>query len=174
MRHFRVGFWAGASTFRGQPLTPTFRDLRCPDCGANPAWFEPWPRVCANFILPLREDLRPVVFRSVDARGREHYRYPAHNQAAARNGEERVDFPTLRSMNAFLKEQNPSWQQWQVPLNDILDYDEAHIDIPALDTTDPGAAEDADALSEQEAADDDYGVLDTPPDPSDVKMTLVK
>lgn len=143
-RHFTVQFWTAAA-FGGKPLHPTYRDLRCPnpDCGANPAWFEPWPRVCANFLLPLREDLRPVVFRSVDDRGHEHIRYPAHNSAQPRTGEERVDFPTLRSMTTFLKEQNANWADWQVPLNDILDYDESHIDLPALDTTDPGVADEA-------------------------------
>lgn len=172
-KHFRIAYWSGAPTFAGKPLTPTLRDLTCPFCSANSAWFESWPRVCSNFILPLRDDLRPVVFRRVDEHGREHYRYPAHNEAAPRPGEQTVDFPTLRSMTSFLKEQHPNHAQWQVPLNDILDYDESNIDTPAFDQTDPGVVEDAAAIDEQLLADDDFGVLDTPPDPSTVKMTLL-
>lgn len=164
---FKAWFWT-ASTFRGKPLTPTLRDIKCPYCGAHAAWFERYPRECTNFIMPLREDIRPVIFRSVDARGREHYRYPARNDAPAREGEEKIDFPTLRSMTTFLKEQNPGWGNWQVPLNDILDYDESHIDIPAFDTSDPGAAEDADDIGQTE----DFGVLDEAPDPSTIKMSF--
>ena len=166
---FKARFWT-ASEFRGKPLTPTFRDLRCPYCGANAAWFERYPRMCASFILPLREDLRPLVFRSVDSKGREHYRYPATNdRTTARANEEPVDFPTLRALNVFLKEQNPGYRDWQVSLNDILDWDESHIDISALDTTDPGAAEDAEAVDGV----DDFGVLDESEVPKDVPMSFV-
>lgn len=144
-QHFSAQFWTGASTFAGTKLTPTYRDLRCPSCGANPAWFEPWPRTCANFILPLREDLRPVVYRSVDADGHEHYRYPPSNDGQPRASEERIDFPTLRSMETFLKEQHPNYRDWQVPLNDILDYDEARIN-EGIDENDPGVADDVEAI----------------------------
>lgn len=142
MSHFRAQFWT-APTFRGQPLTPSFRDLRCPDCGANAAWFEPWPRVCSTFVTPLRDSLRPVVFRWHDALGGEHYRYPASTDPSAtgdalpRANEERIDFPTLRSLETFLKEQNPRHAEWSVPLNDVLDYDESHLDAVAADTSDP-------------------------------------
>lgn len=142
-QHFTVQYWSGAREFGGRPLTPQFRDLKCPLCGANPAWFESWPRVCASFILPMRESLRPVVFRRVDASGREHYRYPASTDAAIRPSEERVDFPTLRSLESFLKEQNPNYRDWQVPLNDILDYDNPDT---AINDYDPGAAEDVEAV----------------------------
>lgn len=143
-QHFSAQFWTGASTFAGKPLSPTYRDLRCPNCNANPAWFEPWPRQCSNFILPMREELRPVVYRSIDAQGREHYRYPASNDGQPRPSEEKVDFPTLRSLETFLKEQNPGYRDWQVPLNDILDYDNPDT---AINDNDPGAAEDAEAVA---------------------------
>jgi hypothetical protein len=166
---FRARFWT-ASEFRGHPLTPTLRDVHCPYCGANASWFEPYPKPGGvQFLLPLRDDLRPVVFRWHDAKGREHIRYPARNDADARPGEEVIDFPTLRSMERFLKEENPNYRDWQVPLNDILDYDEAHLDAVACDDFDPEARELAEAMELV----DDAGVLDAPPDPSDVRMSLV-
>lgn len=67
-----------------------------------------------------------------------------HNGALPRPNEERVDFPTLRSLETFLKEQNPGYRDWQVPLNDLLDYDNPDT---AISDYDPGAAEDADAIS---------------------------
>lgn len=92
--------------------------------------------------------MRPVVYRWHDPAGHEHFRYPATNDAATqRAGEERVEFDTLRGMELFLKEQNPGYRDWQVPLNDILDYDEARIDT-AIDETDPGLADDIDAVEQ--------------------------
>lgn len=206
MRHFRAQFWT-ARKFRGRPLTPSYYELRCPltddagnPCGAGAQWFEPWPRACSMFITPLREELRPVVFRWRDKLGREHYRYPASsnpadyakqasddgkyelrmrdgsvrkfsnatsfeqaimgdpsfNGALARPGEERVDFPTLRSMESFLKAENPNYRDWQVPLNDLLDYDEAHLQAVAEDTSDPEG--DAEMRELAALGMDDFGV----------------
>lgn len=147
-RHFTARFWTRRSVTIGgveKSCTPSYNDLRCPDCGAPPQWFEGWPKPCGVFTQ-LRSDLRPVVYRWHDEKGNEHYRYPSTTTGAQRPNEERVEFPTLRSMTTFLKEQNPNHRDWNQPLNDILDYDEAHIDIPALDTSDPGVADEADEV----------------------------
>lgn len=171
---FRAGFWARKLMDTRPDQFGTRGDIHCPKCNShrldsNEAFLRKLQRGYTRGAT-IRESARPVVYRYHDAKGREKFRYPATNDPAnQRPSEERVEFESLRSMERFLKEQNPTHRDWQVPLNDILDYDEAHIDLPALDTTDPGAAEDAEAI----AMTDDFGVLDTPPSESDVKMTLV-
>lgn len=207
---FKAWFWT-ASTFRGQPLTPTLRDIKCPYCGAHAAWFERYPRACTNFIMPLREELRPIAFRWRDRYGRERFRYPSaantgeylkgltpdadgkytlrapggvpvrfdsreeaareiqtnwrYNGSLPRPNEEKVDFPTLGSVERFLQEQHPNYRDWQLPLNDLLDYSNPDT---AISDDDPGVAAEADDIGQTE----DFGILDEAPDPSTIKMSF--
>ena len=140
---WRAQFWTRREMPSGKIFEPSYYDLRCPECGALPSQFADDEPKRAAFFTQLRGDARPVVYRWLDDRGHEHFRYPARNDGPQRPSEERVEFSTLREMTTFLKEQNPGYRDWNQPLNDILDYDEAHIDIPALDTTDPGVADEA-------------------------------
>jgi DNA-directed RNA polymerase subunit RPC12/RpoP len=136
----------------------TLGDIRCPSCGSHRLTMDDFAaRMSRTTPARLAASLRPVVYRWHDADGREHFRYPASadpSVVSQRPGEERVEFETLRKMESFLQHENPGYRDWNVPLNDILDYDEAHIDIPALDTTDPGVAEEADEILSV----DDFGV----------------
>lgn len=168
---FRLQFWnrklTGSVWDDRGGFEPTFWQLRCPHCGANPSFFiDPDSRNRSREFSPhvfsqLPSHLRPVVYRWLDKDGHEHYRYPAtadgHDQ---RPTEERIEFAKLRSMEQFLKEQNPNYRDWQIPLNDVLDYDEAHLDAVAADETDPGVAEDAEAALGPGAEDFSFGTAD--------------
>lgn len=155
---FVATFWS-AKLMAGDPLGRTFDtrgDVRCDNCNSHKVTADRHIERCTpKSVARIRESMRPVVYRWHDSEGREHFRYPATNDPSTqRPGEERVEFDTLSSMRSFLKEQNPTHADWQVPLNDILEYDHAHIDIPAMDTSDPGVAEEADEILSV----DDFGV----------------
>lgn len=146
---FVASYWATKLMDSGQRFE-TLGDIRCPQCGSHKLSMDDFEsRMSRSRPARLPADMRPVVYRWHDKEGKERFRYPAHadpNVIQQRAGEERVEFDTLRSMEQFLIQQNPGYRDWQMPLNDILDYDHAHIDIPALDTTDPGLAAEADEL----------------------------
>lgn len=143
---FVSGFWAikRLDTSLGTQLFETRADVRCPKCGSHKVGADNFIERVSSRPARLRESLRPVVYRWHDAQGNEHYRYPATNDPASqRASEERVEFDRLSDMERFLKEQNPGYRDWQVPLNDILDYDNPDT---AINDHDPGAAEDMEAI----------------------------
>lgn len=166
----RYQFWTRAtllsSQFDGKRFEPTYAQLRCQSCGADARHLADTAPERCNVFSQLRSELRPVVYRWFDARGHEHYRYPARNDAPQRDNEERVEFTTLSEMRSFLKEQNPGWHQWQVPTNDILEYDNADS---AIDETDIGVADEADDILSV----DEAGVLDSAP-ADDVKFSIAE
>lgn len=152
---FYRGFWA-----KRDRDFPTLGSIVCPTCTSrrNERLLEQFYRQAGHGPV-LRAGSRPVVYRKIGADGKEQIRYPPTNDPSIsppREGEERVEFDTLAQLEAFCKQQNPNHQQWQVPLNDVLDYDNPDT---AIDEYDPGVRQDVDDIMGV----DDAGTLDGPP-----------
>lgn len=152
---FWDGFWAvkltGAAS--GQQFK-TRGDIRCPSCGSHNVTADTHIERMNSKPVRLCESERLVVYRWHDDDGHEHFAYPSTNDLSIRpqrEGEERIEFDTLRAAERFTKTQDDFYAHRTTPLNDIFDYNESSLQAVALDETDPGIAEDLEAALEQEA-----------------------